>query len=181
MQRPPPEVEPTGFWPGRRSLLLSPAGLRHQPTPTEASISRQAPMWTADTQSRSQSVSKTQNIHSTLFTIEITLHIHAYIVFVLHTKPMNTSLFVFLFTNWKWWHKLRQASFSTGTCLQIAACCLFSQIQAHVQHGGATLLHHHRRPGDDHPHSVHLCECRPSGFSSSCVTVPKHAHLVCRL
>lgn len=174
MQRPPPEVEPTGFWPGRRSLLLSPAGLRHQPTPTEASISRQAPMWTADTQSRSQSVSKTQNTHSPLFTSEINLHIQ-YLCYT-QSQWIQVCLSVFL-----WWHKLRQASFSTGTCLQTAACCLFWQKQAHVQHGGATLLHHHRRPGDDHPHSVHLCECRPSGFSSTCATVPKHTHLVCRL
>lgn len=178
MQRPPPEVEPTGFWPGHRSLLLSPAGLRHQPTPTEASISRQAPMWTTDTQSRSQSVSKTQNTHSPLFTSEINLHIQ-YLCYT-QSQWIQVCLSVFLFAYGKWWQKLRQASFSTGTCLQTAAC-LFSQIQANVQHGGATLLHHHRRPGDDHPHSVHLCECRPSGLSSSCVTVLKHTHLVCRL
>lgn len=105
MQRPPPEVEPTRFWPGRRSLLLSPTGLRHQPTPREASISRQAPMWTQDTQSRSQSLSKTQNLHSPLYTSKANLHI-----FVLHTKPMNTRL-VFFVAHWKRWHKLRQAPY----------------------------------------------------------------------
>lgn len=97
MQRSPPEVEPTWFWPGRRSLFLSPAGLRHQPTPTEASITGQALMWTEDTQSRSQSVSKTQNIHSPPFTCKIKPDILLHI-FVLYTKHINTSCFL-LFGN----------------------------------------------------------------------------------
>lgn len=99
MQRTPPEVEPTRFWPGRRSLFLSPAGLRHQPTPTEASITREALMWTENTQSRSQSVSKTQNIHSPQITSKINLDIFVHI-FMLYTKKMlayNTKKF-FLFT-----------------------------------------------------------------------------------
>lgn len=85
MQQSPPEVEPTRCWPGRRSLLLSPAGLRHQPTPTEASISRQAPMWTKDTQSRSQSGSKTLHLHSPQLNSKINPDILVNI-FLLYTK-----------------------------------------------------------------------------------------------
>ena len=168
MQRSPPEVKPTRFWPGRRSLFLSPAGLRHQPTPTEVSTTRQALMCSEDTQSRSLRVSETQNIQSPQSPSKLNPKGYICVInktwiqvgFFPLTFPFHSSPLEY-FGNCKWRHIYIQ----TGSCPTWRTNSSTPSPKARK-----------RSPSLSSPLWVQTLWVLPSS-----VTVPKHKHLVRRL